>query len=319
MPSDLSATSALLASKSWKSVDVSVCLPARDEAATLGPICARIASELMPAGLVDELIVMDSRSSDDTAEVAARNGARVERVDDVLPGHGGADGGKGEAMWKSLHVASGDVVVWIDADLRDFNPAFVTRLMAPLIARDDAVLVKGYFRRPVDDGAGSGGRVTELLVRPLLALLVPELGGVVQPLSGECAIRRAPALDIPFLSGYGVDIGLLLEVFRRHGLDAIDQVDLGERAHRNRDLQALGRTAHEVLEAALALLEDMGRLELPGPLPGAMTQFDYRDGAHRPIRHELGLTRLPPLSEIDPAPVGSYVSEVPASLPPPPG
>ena len=230
---------------------VSVILPARDEESTIGPIVRSIRHELIEqVGLVHEIIVVDSRSSDSTAERAARAGAMVYRV-----GPRGRDGGKGGAMQTGVARMSGEVGVFLDADIEDFDPAFVVRLLDPLLRDPSLVMVKGFYDRP--SPGGGGGRVTELVARPLLRRIEPRLLGLTQPLAGECAFVRAPLLRLPFVSGYGVETGMLLQVLRAHGLDAIGQVDLGVRLHSQQDLDALARMTVQ-LENAAALCLDGG-------------------------------------------------------------
>ncbi len=222
---------------------VSVCLPARDEEATVGTIVGRILDEL--GDVVDEVVVVDDGSTDATAAVAVAAGAIVVAANDVLPGVGPGTG-KGEALWKALLVATGDVLVFVDADLRDFDTAFVTGLLAPLV--DDRVgFVKGYYERPV-----GGGRVTELVARPLINLFFPELAFVRQPLGGEFAARREVLEQVPFVQGYGVDLALLVDVAGRFGPGSIAQADLGVRTHRNRSLEELGAQATAVMRVALS-------------------------------------------------------------------
>jgi glucosyl-3-phosphoglycerate synthase len=227
---------------------VSVCLPARDEAATIGPIVAAC-QEL--GSLVDEVLVIDDGSTDETRAVAASAGARVVHVADVVP-ECGPGRGKGEAMWKSLHAATGDIIVWCDADVTNFTPSFVSSLLGPLLGTDDVVLVKAFYTRPLDGRPGEGGRVTELVARPLIELLFPHLAHVAQPLAGECAGRREVLERLPFVQGYGVDLALLIDVAHRWGSDAIAQVDLGTRVHRNRPLSELASQARAVMQTALA-------------------------------------------------------------------
>ena len=230
---------------------VSVILPARDEETTIGPIVSSIRRQLIEqVGLVHEIIVVDSRSSDSTAQRAARAGAMVYRV-----GPRGRDGGKGGAMQTGLARMSGEVGVFLDADIEDFDPAFVVRLLDPLLRDPSLVIVKGFYDRP--SPGGGGGRVTELVARPLLRRIEPRLLGLTQPLAGECAFVRAPLLRLPFVSGYGVETGMLLQVLRAHGLDAIGQVDLGVRLHSQQDLDALARMTVQ-LENAAALCLDGG-------------------------------------------------------------
>jgi glucosyl-3-phosphoglycerate synthase len=227
---------------------ISVCLPARDEAATIGPI-VRVCRDLRP--LVDEVVVVDDGSTDDTGAVALAAGARVVVAADVLP-ECGPGSGKGEALWKSIHAAHGDLIVWCDADVRNFSPRFVTGLVGPLLSNDDVSLVKGFYDRPLDGRPGEGGRVTELVARPLISILFPHLAAVVQPLGGECAGRREVLEQLPFVQGYGVDLALLVDVAERFGLGAMAQVDLGVRVHRNRPLSELAPQAEAIIATALA-------------------------------------------------------------------
>jgi len=256
---------------------VSVVLPARDEAATIGPIVAAIRSALVDGlPLVDELVVMDDHSDDATASIAADAGATVVATSEVMP-ELGLGPGKGEAMWKSLAVTDGDVVAWCDADILDFDVRFVVGILGPLLHHDDLALVKGYYDRPVGpDEPHGGGRVTELVARPLVSLLFPQLAPVVQPLSGEYGGRRTVLESVPFAGGYGVELGLLIDIAERFGPGAIAQVDLGERRHRNRTLDELGPQAAVVLHTALeridaSLLPDAAVLVRPGvdPVPVA--------------------------------------------------
>ena len=234
---------------------VSVCLPARDEAATVGPIVEQVRTVLVDGcGLVDEVLVMDDHSIDDTARIAGEAGARVVAVDDVLPELGPGEG-KGEALYKSVAAARGDLIAWCDADIRDFAPHFVVGLVGPLLTRSDISFVKGFYDRPVEgqglDGAHGGGRVTELMARPVIAALFPHLASIVQPLSGEYAARRSLLERLTFVQGYGVDLGLLIDIAEVEGTGAIAQVDLGLRRHRNRSLDELGPQALAVLQTAL--------------------------------------------------------------------
>jgi glucosyl-3-phosphoglycerate synthase len=228
---------------------VSVCLPARNEADTVGAIVRTIRQRLMEdVALVDEVLVVDDHSTDRTAAIAAAEGARVIDAATVLPEYGEGHG-KGEALWKSLYASTGDVVVWCDADVRGFGPHFVTGLLGPLLTTD-AAFVKGFYDRS-GDGPVGGGRVTELVARPLLTLLFPALAPIAQPLGGEYAGRREVLEQVPFVQGYGVEMGLLVDLATRFGVQAIAQVDLGERRHRNRPLDELAPQALAVLHTAL--------------------------------------------------------------------
>lgn len=231
---------------------ISVVLPALNEAATVGPVIETIVPML--GGLVDELIVLDSGSTDDTESRALAAGARVVHREEALP-QIPPQPGKGEALWRSLAATTGDFIVFIDSDLIDPDPMFVPRLVGPLLTADGIHLVRGFYRRPLKVGdaedANGGGRVTELVARPLLAALRPELGYVLQPLGGEYAGSRELLTSVPFAPGYGVEIGLLVDTYDRYGLDAIAQVNLGVRTHRNRPLSELGPMSRQIIATLL--------------------------------------------------------------------
>ena len=241
----------LLAAKRTADLSVSVCLPARNEEATVGQIVATVCRNLVDhVPLVDEVVVVDDGSTDATAEVAAWEGATVLAAAEILP-ELPPGSGKGNALWKSLYACSGDVVCWLDADVRNFGPHFVTRLLEPLLTDPAIGFVKGYYRRPLHGEATGGGRVTELMARPVISALFPHLSGFVQPLAGEYAGRRALLETVPFVEGWGVEIGLLIDLVANFGLDAIAQVDLDVREHRNRPLEELGPQAMAILVTGL--------------------------------------------------------------------
>jgi glucosyl-3-phosphoglycerate synthase len=225
---------------------VSVCIPARDEAETLGPILSCVQAELVSgAGLVDEVVVVDDGSTDATAQVAEAAGARV-----VTTGPEGL--GKGQALWRAVAESSGDLVVFCDADVANFGPHFVAGLLGPLLEAEEVALVKGFYQRPLNGTGGGGGRVSELVARPLIATFFPHLGGVLQPLAGETAATREVLEQVAFSHGYGVELGLLIDVSTRWGVGSLAQVDLGVRVHRNRPLEELSLQALAVLQVALA-------------------------------------------------------------------
>lgn len=232
---------------------ISVVIPAKDEEETVGDVVRQIRKDLVDdLPLVDEVVVMDSLSADATALAARGAGAAVHSVAQVRP-ELGVRPGKGEALWKSLFVTTGDLLVFIDADLTDWGTHFVSGLLGPLLADDGVLLAKGFYDRVLDLGTGvavEGGRVTELVARPWLALHRPELSAVVQPLAGEWAIRRATFEQLSVPVGYGVEIASLLDVSAEHGVDAIAQVDLGNRAHQHQHLHDLGAMATELLAVA---------------------------------------------------------------------
>jgi glucosyl-3-phosphoglycerate synthase len=244
-------TRTLVGAKERLGLQVSVCLPARNEAATVGAIVEVLTDQLVDrAGLVDEVIVLDDGSTDATAHVARSAGAHVYPVGRVLAELPAGEG-KGNALWKALYVAAGDVVCFLDADVRNFSAHFVTRLLEPLLEDPGVGFVKGYYRRPLHDDPYGGGRVTELLARPLLSALFPHLAGIRQPLGGEYAARRELLEVLPFVEGWGVELGLLIDVADRFGVAAIAQRDLGVREHRNRPLDELTPQAMAVLLTGL--------------------------------------------------------------------
>ncbi|OBF90206.1 glucosyl-3-phosphoglycerate synthase [Mycobacterium sp. 852014-52450_SCH5900713] len=238
---------------------ISVVLPALNEEQTIQSVVESISPLVKGSGgLVDELIVLDSGSTDDTEIRAVAAGARVVSREQALP-EVPIRPGKGEALWRSLAATSGDIVVFVDSDLINPNPMFVPWLVGPLLMGDGVHLVKSFYRRPLQvgdvggaAGATGGGRVTELVARPLLAALRPELGCILQPLGGEYAATRELLTSVPFAPGYGVEIGLLLDTFDRLGLGAIAQVNLGVRAHRNRPLAELGAMSRQVIATLLS-------------------------------------------------------------------
>lgn len=244
-------SAALAASKAG--TRISVVIPARDEAGTIGPIVESIrAAHLETSGLIDELVVIDSDSTDATARIAREAGATVHAAADIRP-ELGRHAGKGEAMWKSLFVTHGELIAFIDGDLTAFTPDYVTGLVAPLLLDPHVALVKGFYDRDLDGGTlerAQGGRVTELLARPLLNQWWPELADIIQPLAGEWSARRAILESLSIPCGYGVEIAVLVDVYASLGLDAIAQVDLGRRQHFHQDLASLGVLAAEVLAAA---------------------------------------------------------------------
>lgn len=232
---------------------ISVVLPALNEEATIASVLDSI-TPLVGKTLIDELIVIDCASQDNTRERARSAGARVIDYRDALPDCPPLPG-KGEALWRSLAVTTGDIVVFIDSDLIDPDPMFVPRLVGPLLTQTGIALVKGFYRRPLShaetQNATGGGRVNELVARPLLTALRPELGYIIQPLGGEYAATRALLETVPFAPGYGVEIGMLIDTYDRHGLQSIAQVNLGVRVHRNRPLQDLAPMSRQIIATLL--------------------------------------------------------------------
>lgn len=249
----------LVAIKAHKGLTVSLALPALNEEETVGAVITTIKRTLMDeVQLLDEIILIDSDSSDRTRTIATELGVPVYIHQQTLPQYG-ARHGKGEALWKSLYVTKGDIIAWIDTDIANIHPRFVYGIVGPLITNDRIQLVKGFYHRPLRVGdkiqAGGGGRVTELMARPLINLFFPELSGIIQPLSGEYAGRRSALEQIVFYSGYGVETGMLIDVFEAFGLAAIAQVDLLERIHHNQPLEALSKMAFVILQTMMYKLE----------------------------------------------------------------
>ena len=271
---------------------VSVVLPARDEEATVGRVVAGLRPWVTGEPLVDEIVVMDSDSTDATAAVARAAGADVVATADVLPAQGSRPG-KGEALWKALAATTGDLVVFLDADLLGDVTHYVPGLLGPLL-RDPAVqYVKGCYTRPLEvDGVtvpAGGGRVTELTARPLLNALWPELAGVVQPLGGEYAGRRSALEQVPFVSGYGVEVGLLVDLLELTGLAGLAQVDLGVRRHASQGQEALGAMAGQVVATVLA------RAGHADTASGLLTQFRHDGSAFVPRSSPVAVDERPPM------------------------
>jgi glucosyl-3-phosphoglycerate synthase len=274
-------------------VRVSLVVPAKDEASTVGQMVESLRARLMGASaLVDELVVIDSDSSDATARVAADAGAAVYAASSIRPDLGSLPG-KGEAMWKAQFVTTGDVLVFMDADLIEWDTHFVPGLLGPLLTEPSVALVKGFYRRPGPSGL-DGGRVTELVARPLISLLHPELAWLVQPLAGEWAIRRDLFSRLSVPCGYAVELAALVDTAAQRGVEAIAQVDLGRRDHRHRDLHDLGAMATQILSA---MLTRQGR----APIDGAeLIQYLPTAGPSEPASRHVVLAERPPAREVEP-------------------
>ena len=295
----LPGASELAARKLASGERISVVLPALNEAATIGPICSTIRTRLIEStGLVDELLVVDCSSDDGTPEIAAEAGAVVHNIGDLVP-EMPVVLGKGEALWRSLSAVSGDIVVWIDSDIRNFSTRFVTRLVAPILSDPTISFTKAFYRRPIARGEelipDEGGRVTELLARPMLAALFPELSGFIQPLSGEYAGHIDVLKSVPFFTGYSVEVGLLIDLLETVGLDAMAQVDLDERIHRNRSLADLGPMAYTIGKTILRRAEERGRLRSAVDFTAAPLLRPSPDGIEI---HDSVEVERPPMEQI---------------------
>jgi glucosyl-3-phosphoglycerate synthase len=281
----------LLEARRRQGVTISVCLPARDEESTVGHIVGTVRRELIErTQLVDEICLLDDGSTDATAAAAADEGARVVAVADILPDLG-AGHGKGNALWKGLYASRGDLVCFIDSDIRNFGAHFVTRLLGPLLREPEVVFTKAFYRRPLHGEPTGGGRVTELMARPLLSYLFPKLADIVQPLAGEYAGRRTALEQVPFAHGWGVEFALLVDIAERFGRDSIAQVDLGVREHRNRSLDELGVPALAILATALR----RAGLHQVGPEVAELVRFT---DAHELERVSVELRERPPLISV---------------------
>jgi glucosyl-3-phosphoglycerate synthase len=274
-------------------VSVSVCLPARECGGTVGAIVGELA-KLREAGAIDEIVVVDAASEDGTAAMAERAGAVVHQEADLLA-HMGPVLGKGDAMWRALSVLEGDVVCYLDADTEGFSGHFATGLVGPVVCEEEVQFVKAFYRRPFEQGGVSlpegGGRVNHLLARPALGLFYPELESVRQPLAGEVAARRELLERVPFTTGYGVEIGMLIDVWREVGLGGMAQVDLEVHRNRHQPLQELTPMARTVLATIARRVEREGRLILQPAAPGDPGSPDEGGGP-------MGIVERPPLASV---------------------
>jgi len=291
----------LVALKRAGGTTISLGLPALNEEATIGREIEILRRTLMQdAPLLDEIAVIDSGSEDGTADVARRLGVPTYHHAEILPEHG-AGSGKGEALWKSLHVLHGDLIVWVDTDIPDIHPRFVYGLLGALLREPRIGYIMADYRRPLKVGQErcetGGGRVTELTARPLLNLLFPELSALIQPLAGEYAGRREVLERLPFFTGYGVEIGLLIDVLAAFGLDRIGQVNLGSRAHRNRDLTSLSMMAFSIVQVVMRRLGQRAPAPLDDLMNTTMKLVSLKDGLSLEVR-EMRERERPPIATI---------------------
>ncbi|NWJ98083.1 MAG: glucosyl-3-phosphoglycerate synthase [Chloroflexi bacterium] len=292
----------LVYSKKSQGLTISLGLPTLNEEATIGEIISKVKTELFDHyPLLDEIVVIDSQSSDRTVAIAKELGLPVHVHQETLPGQG-IRRGKGEALWKSLYLLKGDIIAWIDTDIKNADPRFVYGLVGPLLKEPSIQYVKGYYRRPIQVGdkvyQTGGGRVTELTVRPLFNLFFPELSGLIQPLAGEYAGRRTCLEQLPFFTGYGVETGHLIDLLERFGLLAIGQVNLRERQHRNQELEALSQMAFAITQVIINRLEERERLHLTEEVNRSMKLIHLGpQGLQLDVRH-IADSERPPMLEI---------------------
>ncbi len=291
----------LVEAKEEAGITISLCIPTLNEAKTIGKEVVIFRSELMQRyPLLDELAVIDSGSTDTTVETARSFGADVYASADILPALG-SKRGKGENLWKAIYQLKGDIIVYIDADIKNIHPRFVYGLVAPLIHRKEIKYVKAFYDRPLAFSQGvrpsGGGRVTEILIRPLFSLFFPDLTAIIQPLSGEYAVRREVLEEIPFPIGYGVETSHLIDVYQRWGLGAFAQTDLDQRVHRNQQTRALGRMAFGILQTFLSRMGSLGMAQLP-TAETMLRQFQARDEEYEMIEYAIEEEERPPMIEI---------------------
>jgi glucosyl-3-phosphoglycerate synthase len=289
--------------KEKQGLTISLCIPTLNEEKTIGKEIVIFKSELMTRyPLLDEIAVIDSGSEDKTLEVASSFGADVYLSQDILPDMG-VKRGKGENLWKAIYQLQGDIIIYIDADIKNIHPRFVYGLIAPLIYHPEIKYVKAFYERPLASAQGmvrpsGGGRVTEILIRPLFSLFFPELTGMIQPLSGEYAVRREVLEQIPFPIGYGVETSHLIDVYHQWGLEAFAQTDLDQRVHRNQPTRDLAKMSFGILHTFFSRIQSLGIIcELPD-LSQTLHQFQSRDEQHERIDFALHYEERPPMLEI---------------------
>jgi glycosyltransferase involved in cell wall biosynthesis len=291
--------------KKDQNLKISVCIPTLNEGATIGHVLDVLMSKLMTpkTRLVDEFLVIDSGSTDNTKEEVEKRGVKFYSADKLLRKYGKVKG-KGENLWKTLYVATGDIIVWVDADIKNIHPRFVYGLVGPLLTHKDIGLVKAFYQRPIKVGEElvplGGGRVTELTIRPLFNMYFPRLSGFIQPLSGEYAGRRWFLERIPFFTGYGVETGMLIDWVKKFGLNSIAQVDLVKRVHRNSPLASLSNMAFGILQVFAKRANALGKLILVKKIRQQTRIIEHRrDGGYHLKPKKISEVERPPMIIID--------------------
>lgn len=293
----------LVDNKEKKDLTISLCLPTLNEEKTIGKEVVIFKSELMDRyPLLDEIAVIDSGSEDKTLEIAEGFGADTYLADDILPDLDKKKG-KGENLWKAIYQLKGDIIVYVDADIRNIHPRFVYGLVAPLIYSDEIKYVKAFYDRPLAVSGGvrpsGGGRVTEILIRPLFSLFFPQLTGIIQPLSGEYAVRREVLENIHFPIGYGVETSHLIDVYTKYGLDAFAQTDLDQRVHENKPTRALGKMAFGILQTFINRAKSLGIIEDMADYETILRQTQAVEEKYEQVEIEIVEEERPPMIEID--------------------
>lgn len=292
----------LIEEKEKQGLTISLCIPTLNEEKTIGKEIVLFKSELMDRyPLLDEIAVIDSGSTDRTVKTAASFGADVYLSGDILPSMGFRRG-KGENLWKAIYQLKGDIIVYVDADIKNIHPRFVYGLVAPLLYRPEIKYVKAFYDRPLamstEIRPSGGGRVTEILVRPLFSLFFPELTAVIQPLSGEYAVRREVLEQLPFPIGYGVETSHLMDIYARWGLDAFAQTDLDRRVHRHQPTRDLGKMSFGILRTFFRRMKADGIIgDLPD-LTSVLRQFQAKEGHHEQVMYEIMEEERPPMIEV---------------------
>ena len=293
----------LVEQKERENITVSLCIPTLNEEKTIGKEIVLFRSELVQRyPLLDEVAIIDSGSSDRTREIASSFGADVYLASDILPSLDDRKG-KGENLWKAIYQLNGDIIVYIDADIKNIHPRFVYGLVAPLIFNPELEYVKAFYDRPLAVSEGvrpsGGGRVTEILVRPLFSLFFPALAAIIQPLSGEYAVRRRVLERIPFPIGYGVETAHLIDVYTLYGINAFAQTDLDQRVHRNQETRDLGKMSFGILQTFFGRMKDRGLVQEMSEMADVLRQFQVTEREYEMVKHVIQEVERPPMIEIE--------------------